>query len=206
MQGSLLAAPPAISVQGTDRVNIPRSRFWTRATRRGGMGSIVKWPLREATENEEEGLMNVSASADGGEEGKERWWYDEKNVDIKSLLEADCEDCRAEQTARAGDRKRETAGSRNRNSIDWPLDPIVSAPLPIISYMSTAPSLTFYLHAAFASTLLCRIFIIVLLSTLSFFSCRPFFIAFHFQGTVSLKLFFPTNCCCVNIPHRLLHS
>jgi hypothetical protein len=145
------------------------------------MGSIVKWPLREATENEEEGLMNVSASADGGEEGKERWFsYNEKNADIKSLLEADCEDRRAERTARAGDRKRETAGSRNRNSIDWSLDPIVSAPLPVTSYMSTAPSLTFYLHAAFASTLLCRIFTIAPYSTSPFFSCRPFFITFHF--------------------------
>jgi len=167
----------------------------------------MKWPLREATENEEEGLMNASASADGGEEGKERWsWYHEKNADIKSLLEADCEDRRAERTARAGDRKRETPGFRHRNSIDWPLDPIVSAPLPVTSYMSTAPSLTFYLHAAFASTPLCRLFTIVPLLTLSFFSCRPLFITFHFQGTVSLNFFFPHNCCCVNIPHSRLHS
>jgi hypothetical protein len=159
------------------------------------MGRIVKWLHREATENEEEGLMNASASADGGEEAKESWsWYDEKNADINCLLEADCEDRRAERTALAGDRKRETPGSRNRNSIDWPLDPLVSAPLPVTSYMSTAPSLTFYLHAAFASTLLYRLFTFVLFSTLPFFLCRPLFTTFQFfKGLCLSKFFFLTT-------------
>lgn len=96
------------------------------------MGRVALWPRREAFENEE-GLMNTSASAvgDGDEdEAKEHWvWYDANNVDIKCLPEAGYEQCRAERTARAGDPKRETRRPRN-NLVDWPIQATVSAPLP----------------------------------------------------------------------------
>jgi hypothetical protein len=140
------------------------------------MVAVVKWLLHEATENEEEGLMNASLGVHGAQEARECWHcYDKKNADINHLLAAHWEDRRAERTAPDGDPKRETAGPRNRNTIDWPLDPIVSAPLPVTPYMNSPLSLPLSRHAAFASYLfLYRS--TVPLSTLSFFSCRLLFI------------------------------
>jgi hypothetical protein len=149
--------------------------------------ALVRWLLREAAENEEEGLMNASSSVHGGQEARRECWccYDEKNADINHLLEVHYEDRRAERTVPDGDPKRETTGPRNSNAIHWPLGPIVSAPFPVTPYMNSPLSLPLSRHAAFASYLFFSFYrsivdiVILFVPTLLY--------NLPFQGTVSLK-------------------